>query len=327
MNFSNFTHPFNNVVLIAQAPQDFYRHQLIENSKQYFIGPDVSTNNINNDTHVFCLGPDDNGSSLNKKLNHYNIKPDIIFIKADATKRVNISGIKNLPGRKVLLMGDTHHLCKPLQTMISYVLSEPFDLISSEHDRHHLPLFREAGLENLIWLPCFTMNPHNIKPTQPIYNSAVFVGSLSKHHHHRRELITQLVNERIPLHITSAPQKKASMLYNSYAISLNVSLNADLNFRVMEILASGGCLLTDRLGPESGLDLLLTEDEHYVGYSSMDEAAEKIKWLIDKPSIRQQIAEAGYQRFWSEFSPAVQTRALLNFFNGESIPNLFKAPS
>ena len=49
----------------AQAPQDFYRHQLIENSKQYFIGPDVSTNNINNDTHVFCLGPDDN-NSLNK---------------------------------------------------------------------------------------------------------------------------------------------------------------------------------------------------------------------------------------------------------------------
>ena len=65
----------------------------------------------------------------------------------------------------------------------------------------------------------------------------------------------------------------------------------------MEILHQG-CLLTDRLGPESGLDLLLTEDEHYVGYSSMDEAAGKIKWLIDKPSIRQQIAEAGYQRFW-----------------------------
>ena len=49
------------------------------------------------------------------------------------------------------------------------------------------------------------MNPHNIKPTQPIYNSAVFVGSLQASSP-QRELITQLVNERIP-HITRASKK------------------------------------------------------------------------------------------------------------------------
>ena len=328
MNHSNFT-PIKNTVLIAQAPQEFYPRTLLNGSNQLFIGPDVSRENRSTSPFSSALYLDHHlkdGYRLNEKLESLNFKPDIVFIKADATRRVNISNLSKLPGWKILLMGDTHHMKNPLKTMISYAMSEPFDLISSEHDRHHLSLFREAGLKNLIWLPCFTMNPYKIEPSKSVQNSAVFVGSLSDHHYHRRKLIGQLRDAQIPLHVTAASQKQASLLYNSSAVSLNVSLNADLNFRIMEILAAGGCLLTDRLGLESGLDLLLTEDVHYVAYSSFSEAASKIKWLINEPDTRQAIARAGHEHFWKTFSPSVQSSALLDLLEGNPIPSLFKAP-
>ena len=266
------------------------------------------------------------GRNLGRFLAVNNFKPDIIFVKADATRRNHIRELAQLPGRKVLLMGDTHHLASPLQTMLAYAMQEPWDLISSEHDRHHLLLFAEAGLRRLIWLPCFTMNPYKHHPRSPIDHRVVFVGSLSPHHQQRQRVIRQLQEKSIPLHLTTASQAEAAALYNKHSISLNVSLNGDLNFRIMEVLAAGGCLLTDRLGPDSGLNKLFTEGIHYLAYSSSDEAADHIRNLVANPDRRQVIAEAGFQRFWSCCSPEVQSQALLAALSGQPVPELFQAP-
>lgn len=321
--------PLKNVILIAQAPEYFYPRTILEGSNQLFIGPDVAarTSNVGQGCPALHFDPSfSDGLLLNRALEEYGYRPDLIAIKADATRRIHVENLAALPGRKVLLMGDTHHMQRPLQTMLGYALSEPWDIISSEHDRHHLPLFREAGLNNLIWLPCFTMNPYRHEPRNDVERKAIFVGSLSPHHQYRQRLIHELHGKGLPINVTTASQMEAARLYNSCSISLNVSLNADLNFRVMEILAAGGCLLTDRLGPDSGLDLLLKEDVHYVGYSSAQEAADKIRWLLNDKDQRHQIAWAGYERFWSTFSPAIQSRALIDALQGQRVPELFNAP-
>jgi len=225
-----------------------------------------------------------------------------------------------------LLLGDTHHLHKPLSTMLAYVSQEPWDLVASEHDRHHLPFFANSNIRQLMWLPCFSMNPFAILPVPVTDQRPVFVGSLSHHHQHRQRLLAQLRENDLEICLFSASQAQAAQLYNRHAISLNVSLNGDLNFRIMEVLAAGGCLLTDRLGPDSGLDLLLTEGVHYLAYSTASEAIEQIRWLQAHPERRLAIAQAGYARFWSTFSPEQQSQALLAALNGQPIPELFRAP-
>ena len=94
----------------------------------------------------------------------------------------------------------------------------------------------------------------------------------------------------------------------------------------MEVLAAGGCLLTDRLGPDSGLDLLLTEGVHYLAYSSAAEAADKIHWLQGHPEERLAIARSGFDRFWTNFAPEVQGKALLAALNACPFPELFRSP-
>ena len=315
------------VLFVALAPSGFYRPQLIEGVPQLFIGPDVDADDFNAQSPRLILRNEWlNAARLLPALNELDWVPDITFVKADATCRNHIQRISSLPGFKVLLMGDTHHLCHPLQTMLAYAIKEPWDLISSEHDRHHLPLFAQAGLSKLIWLPCFSMNPFPLLPQAVADPLAVFVGSLSAHHTQRQRTIARLQAYGLDIMTTVASQEQAALLYNRHSVSLNVSLNGDLNFRIMEVLASGGCLLTDRLGPDSGLDLLLEEGVHYLGYGTAEEAAEKIRFLQAEPQKRFAIAQAGHKHFWSCFSPERQTQALLEALSGGPTPQLFRAP-
>ena len=150
------------ILLVAQAPEHFYRNPLIPGAEQLFIGPDVQANSSFSAGSGGAIRLDPgwlDGENLCKFLKHIEFTPDLCLIKADATRRNHICHIAAVPGKKVLLMGDTHHMSIPLQTMLHYASAEPWDLISSEHDRHHLPFFKRGGLSRLIWLPCFTMNP------------------------------------------------------------------------------------------------------------------------------------------------------------------------
>jgi hypothetical protein len=80
-------------------------------------------------------------------------------------------------------------------------------------------------------------------------------------------------------------------VYSSSKIVFNKSIGGDVNMRVFEALAAGALLITDRIG--NGLDHLLTEGVHYVGYDTVEEAVEQIdRYLADEPA-RARIADAG----------------------------------
>ncbi len=44
---------------------------------------------------------------------------------------------------------------------------------------------------------------------------------------------------------TGVTPEQAAAIYNEAAVSLNISLNNDFNLRNFEVMAAGGCLLTD----------------------------------------------------------------------------------
>ena len=79
--------------------------------------------------------------------------------------------------------------------------------------------------------------------------------------------------------------------YSRSKIVFNISINGDLNMRFFEALGSGALLITDRI--QNGLSNLFVEGEHYVGYSSANEALEKIKFYLENDDARLKIAKAG----------------------------------
>jgi hypothetical protein len=65
------------------------------------------------------------------------------------------------------------------------------------------------------------------------------------------------------------------------------------NMRLFETTGMGACMVTDA---KPGLDGFFTPDREAVTYSSPDECAEKVRWLLDHPAERAAIAAAGQKR-------------------------------
>lgn len=80
---------------------------------------------------------------------------------------------------------------------------------------------------------------------------------------------------------------------NKAWIGLNWSSLQDVTARVFEIMAMRMVPVLNRL---PGLDALgFVDGEHYLGFSSMDEAVEKVIWAKSHPDQSKQIANIAYQ--------------------------------
>ena len=117
------------------------------------------------------------------------------------------------------------------------------------------------------------------------------------------------------------------MAYNRYLISVNVSLNSDLNWRFFEVIAAGGFLLTDRLPDSSGINLILQEGVHYEAFSSRDELHQKASFYLQNPQKIEKIAKAGFEAYWQRLSPKILRKEMLSRIYSFSTNSTFSAPN
>lgn len=260
--------------------------------------------------------PDDAGApSLKTEAGIYDLsaaverlprerQPRAIVVKADSTCRNFPAGLDRFSVPKLLVCGNSQMMNQPIQNLMAYAAREDFHYLATDNNRHHLHFYSYLfGPENLFWLPSMNINPAILEPRETRRPGVTFVGQTGPFHPYRTYLLDRLVEDGLPVTIQQLPQQLASQSYNEHVLSLNVSLNGDFNLRVMEVLAAGGCLLTDRLSPQSGLDLLFEEGVHYIGFDGYDELAEKIRYYLDHPDQALAIARAGHQVFLEEHHP------------------------
>jgi spore maturation protein CgeB len=86
-------------------------------------------------------------------------------------------------------------------------------------------------------------------------------------------------------------------LLHDSRISLNIHADSSprfaSNLKMFEISGSGSCLVTDW---KENINDLFSEDTEVVTYKSPDECIEKVKWLLDNPKERDEIAHAGQKK-------------------------------
>jgi glycosyltransferase involved in cell wall biosynthesis len=247
--------------------------------------------------------------------------PELIVVRADATRRNFPINLKQFNCPKILIVGDTQHLNTPVQTLLRYALQEQFDFILSDHKRHHLHFFKEAGLERVFWLPGINAYPHEQPVIEKKEFEVTFVGQVGRWHPIRKTILQFLKANSTPIQIMQTPHEKAAEIYAKSLINLNISLNGDLNLRVFEVLSSGGFLLTDRLSRESGLEMIFKDGEHLVCYDSLQDLLEKIRYYLKHPSEANAIAKKGHEEYKRHHTPETKTNELMNFiFKGRLNP-------
>jgi hypothetical protein len=227
----------------------------------------------------------------------------------------------------VLLSGDTHHGIAPISRLLGYCIQENFDYVVTPHNRQHLHWFASVGVKNLAWLPLISMTVITHEWVQTREKRVTFFGRVSIYHPRRSLLINALRESGLPLVIKSGRREEGAHLFAHSLISLNCSLNGDINFRNLEIISAGGFLLTDRLSFASGFDEYLTPGLYCDTYDSYAELVEKIKFYLENPESAIEIAKRAYEKFFNDWHPKYRIADLINWvFNGD-LPNFYAAKS
>lgn len=171
------------------------------------------------------------------------------------------------------------------------LLAPLFDVIFVAQ-RDYVDEFRKRGFANTHWLPLACDPCQHTVPSAHRDIDVAFVGKLGATATHRRVILEQVLskfhtNDYRAFH---TPEQMGAV-YGRSKIVVNASINSDVNMRVFEALAAGAALVTDRI--KNGLTDLFNENEHYVGYSTADEAVERVSHLLAHPAEREHIATAG----------------------------------
>lgn len=69
------------------------------------------------------------------------------------------------------------------------------------------------------------------------------------------------------------------------------------NIRLFEVTGAGACLITDH---KINISDFFIPDQEVITFKTADECIEKVKWLLNHPDKRKQIAQAGHHRTLSE---------------------------
>ena len=284
-----------------------YRDSIIS-SKEIFCGPDTEDEIVGGSRR--CVKTPSHPFDVYSYFKEKGIteQPDLILVKADATGRTFPRNLGAFKCPKVLLVGVTHFLDQPIRKVIEYAKSEPFDFIIMDVTRHHAHWFREAGLKNVHWLPALEYNPHvrpiKKNPKHPL----TFVGQAGAHHPFRKSILEKLKADGFPIKALQAPQIQAADIYSDSLVTLNITLNGDINMRFFEGLAAGGFLLCDRLPEWSGLDRLFVDGKDFELFSSYGELSEKLKYYFARPDLVHEIKKAGHEKLIKFHSPEVKRR-------------------
>jgi len=137
--------------------------------------------------------------------------------------------------------------------------------------------------KNTAWLPLACdeeLHDGNRFPDQPMIPCDItFVGHFYPAVHQRRMgLVHYLQSSGVQVGIFSDLWlDKVTEVYRKSRMVLNCALRGDINMRFFEALASGRCMVTDQLPPESGIKELLGGEQVCLFYNSPEEARMMIK--------------------------------------------------
>ena len=243
---------------------------------------------------------------------------DHVVVAYTAYGTVQPRGLDRLSCPVTLSVGDTHHGTYPLQCLLNYVSAERFDSVITGWRQSHAHWLLSIGLGDVGWLVGQDTRHTPVTPRSRRTSEAVFVGQTGKWHPRRAPAITRLWDSGLPVRVVRTAAPIAARLYASVAVSLNMALNNDINSRVFEVLSAGGCLLTDRLEPQSGMHTLFREGEHFVGYDGDDELVSQIQWMLTHPEQSEAIAMRGHAEYVARHLPEFRNDRFWDFVEHRS---------
>lgn len=236
------------------------------------------------------------------------LEPDLLFY-LDRSLPPPIVGLETLPCLTAFWCIDSHiHSWYP-------AWAQGFDLCFASL-KDHLPRFRlRLPPERVVWLPPFADHGHHppAEPVEPEWD-LLFAGTVDPETTPGRAAFLAELGRRLPgLAVRRGVFRE---LYPRARLGLNIAERGDLNFRVVEALACGACLLTPRV--EHGQAELFRDGKHLFVYDpkDMDGLVRLVEELLADPERAARVAEAGRLAVETAHRPIHRARAVAEAVRG-----------
>ncbi len=207
--------------------------------------------------------------------------PDVILWHDNSMPTVLMAGLESTTIPIVFYSVDTFHHA-PMHAL----MAEIFDHVLVAQ-RDYVRVFDGCGTP-VTWLPLWA--PRYVEASDRKTWPVSFVGNLSAKLNPRRVEFFEKLKRHVPIHIAHGNYWE---YFPFSEIVVNQTVKGDLNFRVFEVMMCGALLLTERT--PNGLFEMFREGEHLVTYTpdSVEEATEKVHYLLAHPEQMRHIAHAG----------------------------------
>lgn len=185
----------------------------------------------------------------------------------------------------------------PLNRFWQFPYARLFDLAFLDQRREARDLARQH--EGAAWLPV-AVEPslYEGKRVDEPRRGVCFVGVLDERVRPKRSRILEKVAKIAPLEIRGGrkgawfPTRQAAELYRSYQVVLNENLFPGVTTRPLEVMASGGALLSE--AAPGDMDRFFTEGEHLL-YFGPENLEQKLEVLLADSGLCRRLGERGRQ--------------------------------
>ena len=249
-----------------------------------------------------------------------SVRVDLVVVVFSSFRTVEPRRLDRFDCPVVYIAGDTQHGNHPLQNHLEYLQKEHFDFHITGHGALHSHWWCAAPGATPAWLPGQDAG-HFPQPFRDEFgraSEAIFIGQVGPWHPRRHPSLSRMRTTGIPIRQASVPAKFAATLYSKMAVTINMHLNGGINARVFEALSAGGCLVSDRHEPQSGIHALFTEGEHFLGYDDDDELVSQVRWALSHPREAVEIARRGNEAYVAKHLPEIRVRQFWDHVNGRS---------
>ena len=270
---------------------------------------------------VVQVGPDEDCEiraepervDLSRLVAEMNPGPDVLLLTDDLGQRVLPWDLERLDIIKAYYAVDG-----PINLFWQRHLADQFDLVTVDQkdaaDRLSERLGREA-----FWLPVAVEPELYQGPDEEELFDFAFVGTIEPQVRPKRSAIIERLSSRYNLKTAggrgsgwTGPAESAR-LYRQAKLALNENLFPGVTTRMLEIMASGGCLFTEKAG--NGLNDLFREGEHFIAFGPDDLIACSEAYLNDS-AVRRAIREQAKAEVLARHSIAARTERLLALISG-----------
>lgn len=270
---------------------------------QIFVGPRDATNYGPGASEGF-INTEFGAYRLQNYLNKYEVPPPALTIVHVDEFLSNIpEDIEKLPGRKIMILGDTHQTSAGINKVRDYFIQKDFDYYLADCKKNHLHFFSETRPQrHYEFFPCFRNRFETTHFNAEKKLAVSLIGQMKATHPYRLLIAEKLKESGVPSVISEAQQSQAIQIYQSFLINVNVSLNNDFNMRFTEVISAGGFLLTDRISPFTGYQDVFVEGEDFIFYDSAEDLLDKVRYYIAHPKEAIRIAKSGWTRYHQTWS-------------------------